>query len=942
MCEQVWLQRWASALEEDRREPLLLLVEGPAGMGKSRLVRRLLALPQSQAVAGRLVVAFRPSGGLAVTGPVPVAGPSPGPRPVVTASPPSHPEPGADPGPPGASPAAHAVMAQLLAAPPALLVVEDLHHADECCLGLLRSLLRESPERFAAALTYRPDELPHRGLPLGRAVDYPARMSVVRWAPPPLDEQQVRLIAGELLGAERCPEEFVARLLERSGGIPQVVVDLLRMVADSGGDREHFSGRDIEEAGIPVRLAESVLDRMGALPEQHRPIVGAAAVLGEPAGSQELASVAGLDADDGRAALVAALEQAVLRETEEGRYGFTVPLAASAVHRELPGPVRERLHHRAATVLAGRKPVPWARVARHWRSGGRTDNWLRAAEHLADDAGPAAADETSFSLLEHALGFGGLPPQTRGRLALVLARGAVLGLRSEGTARVLRGLVDDPVLPAGVRGEIRLELGLLLHNRKRRFDEGRAQLKQAAAELAGRPALAAQAMAALANPFFPGACLAENLSWLRRAELAAAASGDGTARVTVAACRATVLMNAGDPEAWRLVTGLPRESPDRAVRRQAARGLLNTANGAVHLGHHRRAGELLAEGVELAARSDAPFLERVARGTGVLRDWLTGRWEGLAERCTRLVAEDGVAGEARVVLALLSLSKGEWTAAGNWLPRCGGSSSDDCEVPVAAVAAGAGIRLLLARQDVEGAAAAAAEAWAWLGRRGVWVWGAALAPWAVEAQVRAGRTEAARELAAEFAAGLAGRDAPAGTAALLWCDAVLADAADRPVEAAGIFREASEVYAGLPQPYARALTAEAAARCALRSGTGTGAAVDELNRCTEELSGLGAVWDAARVRALLRTHRPAAPRRAPGRPSFAERMSPREAEVAELAAGGLTNRQIAATLHLSPRTVEQHIARAMRKLGVDSRQGLASRAAQGSTGGTGTAAGPDG
>ncbi|MCM2575951.1 hypothetical protein [Streptomyces meridianus] len=132
---------------------------------------------------------------------------------------------------------------------------------------------------------------------------------------------------------------------------------------------------------------------------------------------------------------------------------------------------------------------------------GRTENWLRAAEHLADDTG-SAADETSLTLLEQALGFGGLSPQTRGRLALVLARGAMLGPRPEGTAGVLRRLVDDPALPVGVRGEVRLELGLLLHNRQRRFHEGRVQLRQAAGELAARPALAAQAMAALANPLY--------------------------------------------------------------------------------------------------------------------------------------------------------------------------------------------------------------------------------------------------------------------------------------------------------------------------------------------------------------------------------------------------------------------------------------------------------
>ncbi|MFJ4343643.1 helix-turn-helix transcriptional regulator, partial [Streptomyces sp. NPDC088915] len=75
----------------------------------------------------------------------------------------------------------------------------------------------------------------------------------------------------------------------------------------------------------------------------------------------------------------------------------------------------------------------------------------------------------------------------------------------------------------------------------------------------------------------------------------------------------------------------------------------------------------------------------------------------------------------------------------------------------------------------------------------------------------------------------------------------------------------------------------------------------------------------------LRTRLPAKKGRPPGRPSHADGLSPREAEVAQLAASGLTNREIAATLHLSPRTVEQHIARAMRKTGALSRRDLAHR-----------------
>ncbi|MEU0955767.1 LuxR C-terminal-related transcriptional regulator [Streptomyces niveus] len=988
MYEQTWERRLASALSGTGtgagsgagQEPTLVLVEGDAGMGKSRLVHRLLELPQARSVA-RLVVTFQASGGLVVAdplGPEPRVGSSavPGRRSNVTGTARDEPAEPADPAiaaapntarvqdaaPLGVRLTAHqALEALLVSARPTLLVAEDLHHADDDCLALLRRLLREPPAPFAAVLTYRPEQLPRAGLPLGGAVDYPARLSAVRWRLEPLDERGVRCVAGELLGARRCPQEFVARLRQRSGGVPQVLVDLLRMLRDAADDRDsrsesHHSDRDVrdrgftagdvDEAGVPVRLAELVLERTAALPEPYRPIVWAAAVLDEPAGAQDLAAVAGCHGDEGRTALIAALAGSVLRETSEGRYGFAVPLAATALYAELPGPVRERLHHRAAAMLAAREPAPWARIARHWRGGGRTEDWLRAAEHLGRD------DEAAVALLEEALDAGGLPADKRGRLALTLARGAVLGRRSEGTARILRGIVEDPALPAADRGEIRLELGLLLHHRKRRFEEGRTELRRAADELAeaDRPALAARAMAALANPFFPGASLEENVTWLERAETAAEASGDRAARTATAACRATVLMNTGDLDAWRLVARLPRDSPDRAGRQQVARGLCNTANGAVYLGHYRRADELLTEGIELAARSGAPFLERVGRGTALFRDWLTGRWEGLAERCTGLVAEDGSASDARVVLALLALAKGDWEAVRDWLPRAEHVQEsyrvyETCEAPVAATAAGAHIRLLLARQHVDSAAGAAASAWTWLAGKGVWVWGAELAPWVVLAHVSAGQRQSAQRVVAEFGAGLTGRDAPSATAALLWCRAVLAEADGELAEARACFEQAGAAYAGLPHPYARALMAEGAGRCALLLGGGLGgdevdAVVDDLTRRVAELTDLGAVWDAARVRATLRAYRPAARRRSPGRPAYAERMSPREGEVAELAATGLTNREIAATLYLSPRTVEQHVARAMRKLGIASRQGLAkevsrARATRGDGGGDG-------
>lgn len=906
MCERAWEEQLSEALAGAGR-PSLLLVEGEAGTGKSRLMRRLAESPQARSVP-RLIVSFQPSGSLLVTENC-AAG-------------------SAGPGQPEPETSARGGLGALLASScPAFLVAEDVHHAGGDCLDVLRRLLSEPPSRFAAVVTYRPEQLARRGLPLGRAVDYPAMLAVSRWRTGPLDEQQVRDAAEEVLGAERCSGELVAGLRHRSGGVPQVLVDLLWMLRDeSDAGRRHYTVRDVDAVGVPVRLSESVLGKLDALPERYRPIVWAAAVLGHDADACDLSAVAGLDGGVGRDALIAALEAAVLREAGEGRYGFGTPLAAEAVRTHLPGPVRERLHQRAATLLTAREPVPWSRVARHWKGCGRTEEWLRAAEHVAlGRDGSVTDDETAVALLEQALGEGSAAPEKRARLALALARGATLGLRTEETVRVLRGTVADPTLPSEVRGEIRLELGLLLHNQKRRFQEGREQVRCAVGELTGRPALATQAMCALANPFFPGASLSEHSGWLRRAEEVAAASQNGTALAAAAASRATLLMAVGDPGAWRLVERLPRESADLADVQQVARALCNTASGAVYLGHHQRGSELLREGLELAAVSDAPFLARVGSGTALFRDWLTGSWEGLADRCTAAVAEDGVTYNARVVLALLALAKGDWNGAHSWLPPGDPSSYEGCETPVAATAAGARIRLLLARDDGESADAAAESAWAWFAGKDVWAWGAEIAPWAAAAHLSAGRRRAAEALVAQFADGLRGRDAPAAEAALLQCRAALAEAGGEPAEALGLFEEAGAAYERLSFPYARALMAEGAGRCAFATGVGVEAAVETVTECAERLSLLGAAWDAARVRAALRLHHPAAFRRPRGRPAYAEQLSPREAEVAELAAGGLTNREIAATLHLSPRTVEQHVSRAMRKLGVGLRQELAVR-----------------
>ncbi|MYS69241.1 helix-turn-helix transcriptional regulator, partial [Streptomyces sp. SID5926] len=158
---------------------VLVLVEGPAGLGKSRALHRLSGLPEA---AGARPVVWRCG----------------------TAQ--ERPETGGG---------------------PALLLVDDVHRAAPEETEWLRGVLERPWEGLAAVLAYRPEELGTRGLPLGApAVSYPPALAVFRHRLRVWSVDRVRRAASEALG-ERATPEVAARLHACSGGVPQVVADLL-------------------------------------------------------------------------------------------------------------------------------------------------------------------------------------------------------------------------------------------------------------------------------------------------------------------------------------------------------------------------------------------------------------------------------------------------------------------------------------------------------------------------------------------------------------------------------------------------------------------------------------------------------------------------------------------------------------------------------------------
>jgi DNA-binding CsgD family transcriptional regulator len=131
--------------------------------------------------------------------------------------------------------------------------------------------------------------------------------------------------------------------------------------------------------------------------------------------------------------------------------------------------------------------------------------------------------------------------------------------------------------------------------------------------------------------------------------------------------------------------------------------------------------------------------------------------------------------------------------------------------------------------------------------------------------------------------------------------------------------EATRLFAGSPRLLALASAQEDYGLALVRNGDREGG-VAELGHALQIYSSAGAVWDAARARRRLRDLGVRRRLLASSRPSDGwDGLTNSELAVAKLVADGLTNRQVAERLFVSPHTVSMHLRRAFTKLDINSR-----------------------
>jgi DNA-binding CsgD family transcriptional regulator len=930
-----------AALADARRgRGRLVLVEGDAGIGKTRLVEEFTARADGVRVLA--------GGGIPLASDTPYA-PVLG---ILQELARLHPAaaggllPQDAPGPPdpfgptrllaAAAGAVRAVAAQT----PLVLVVEDLHWSDASTRGLVSFLARAiRADPVLLLVTVRAEELdPAR--PVSVLIGELARLPHAdRLVLAPLERAEVAALVEAITGVAPSAR-LTGRLVERAAGNPFFTEELLAAGPDS--------------LTLPASVREVLAARAARLPPAGQRVLGAASVLGRAMSHRLLAAAAeAADLDDG---LAAAVNHRLLEPRGDG-YRFRHPLIQETMYGRLLPAARQALHARAAAALAELRPAGptgraghAAQVAFHWQQAGQDGKALAAAVVAGDLA--QAAHAPAEALAQYTLAIAGwqnLPdPQAAAGVdeisllerAAEAASAAGDNTRAQELARRVLTRTDPAAEP--VRSALRLE-------RLGRFSWLAGDLatsRQAYAEalrvIPDRPSAArARVLAATAQSLMLQSQHLSSRGYAEQAVAVAQAVGaraeEAHARNTLGTDLAALGCHAGGIEMIRVGLRIARQIGDTT---EAARCHLNLTDA---LTEARQPEEALRAGEEGIAEATALGLGRVHAAAilgGVLEAlYMVGRWDEIQARAS----------------AALDGEPEPWSMIPVRMPRC---------------------RVALARGDLTAAAADLAAMTAVPGATGDAHYGADLA--ALDAALTAARGDLARaseradgalKIAASTddvarhlgIAALAVRiEADALTAARLTAHraspaaarvraerihATALDAMARVADAGGcrspVFSLLETLTAaqlsripGPPDPalwhqvaadeladpylagYAR--LQQAASLLARRRRREATAALREAEAAAGRLA---APPMRAEVATLARWGRIdlAAPAPPPPPDPDPAGLTPREREIMALLSHGLSNAEIARTLYISEKTASVHVSNIMRKLGVTSR-----------------------
>lgn len=696
----------------------------------------------------------------------------------------------------------------------------------------------------------------------------------------------------------------MVNIAEASGGNPFYALELARAIDDHG---------PTVQAVLPGTLAELVRARLRYLDGDVRSVLLAAACVSAP--TVDLLSRATDTTAQRVIGLLETAERGRIIEIHGNRVRFCHPLLASGVYTNT-APARRRAMHR---VLAEVEELPELK-ARHLALASTNEDpaTLQALDAAADTALARGAPAAAAELVSLAIGLGGDTSDRRIRAAEYLFQAGDM----ERSLVLLEPILDR--LEAGTPRAIALNLLAAVEIYDNTFLHSVSRLKSATGDAKNDPAVLLQTLMLLS---FAQMNVDEHDESLRHARQAVTlAEGLGVPNLTSQALALWVLMS------FWFGRGVDEASMARALE------------------------------LEDPAR-DAPFPFRAIAVNTLILAW-TGRleeahaqWLATRNRCIERGAERDM-----MIIAgygtLIEIWRGRFTEAAavaddavERAAQLGGGPMMVIPLSVRAAAAAYAGREREARADADQAIKAVQRSaparlpdyWATmalgflevsLGRYdaalttlqplisifdtvpGTEIITAWYLPDAIEAMIAVGRPHDAEPLIAALERNGRRLDRPWMMAVGARCRGMWL-AAHGDVEAAETsVQNAMALHERLPMPFVRARTQLLLGQLQRRQRRKEAAAAT-LREALQAFESMGSPLWAQRAQAeLARTN--VSPTRDVG-------LTPSEQRVAELAASGMTNRDVAATLFISPKTVEHNLTRIYRKLGIRSRAQLGQR-----------------